>query len=62
MPKQSADECKINLPNVSIALSELLKKGLIKCMTPNEKFFRFYTIAKKGQIAIKHLEKYNGNP
>lgn len=59
-PKQIADECKINISNASISLSELLKKDLIKCITPNEKIFKFYEMTKKGQIAISHLERYNG--
>ena len=57
-PKQIADKCEINLSNVSIALSELMKKGLITCLTPNEKLFRFYEISKKGKIALNHLSKY----
>ncbi len=59
MPKQIADECQISLSNVSVALSELLKKGLIKCINSKEKLFRFYERTKKGQTAISHLEKYN---
>ena len=59
MPKQISDECKISLSNVSIALSELTKKGLIKCITPNDKLFRFYEITGKGKIAIENLEGYN---
>ena len=58
MPKQIAEECKISISNVSVALSELLKKSLIKCLNPNDKLFRFYEILKKGQIALNHLSKY----
>lgn len=61
MPKQIADECKISLSNVSIALSELTKKGLIKSINGSERLFRFYTLTKKGQMAIKHLERYNNH-
>ena len=61
MPKEIADKCKLNISNVSAALSELSKKDLVKCITPNEKIFKFYEITKKGQNAINHFERYTGN-
>lgn len=58
MPKEIAIMCGLNISNVSVALSELAKKGLIKCITPNDKIFKFYEKTKKGQTAIDHLSKY----
>lgn len=57
-PKQIAEECKISISNVSVALAELVGKELIKCITPKEKIFRFYELTEKGRKAIKQLEKY----
>ena len=61
MPKEIADNCKLSTSNVSASLKELLEKDLIKCITPNDKIFKFYQITKKGQTAINHFERYTGN-
>lgn len=60
MPKEIAVICGLNISNVSVALSELVKKGLVKCITPNDKIFKFYEKTKKGETAINHFAKYNG--
>ena len=44
-----------------VAIKELSGKDLIKCITPNEKIFKFYEMTKKGQNAINHFERYTGN-
>ena len=59
MPRDIADKCKLSISNVSASLKELLGKDLIKCITPNEKIFKFYQMTKKGQVAINHFEKHN---
>lgn len=57
-PKQIAEECKISISNISVALAELVEKGLIRCITPKERIFRFYEITNKGKKALKQLEEY----
>lgn len=61
IPKQIAKECEVSISNVSVALSELVKKNLIKCVTPNEKVFRFYSITKNGTTAVEQIKRYNGD-
>ncbi len=58
MPKQIAEECKLSPSNVGVALSELIKKDLIRCLTPNDKIFKFYEISKKGKIALNNFIEY----
>ncbi len=59
IPKKIAEECKISLSNVSNSLSELLNKGLIKCINPEDKFYRFYIITEKGKLILKSIEEKN---
>ena len=55
IPKKISEDTKFSLSNVSNSLSELLSKGLIKCVNPNDKLFRFYVIINKGKDALKEL-------
>lgn len=48
-PTEIAKELEINTGFVSNILIELLDRGLIECLSPNEKRNRFYRISKKGQ-------------
>ncbi len=53
-PSDIAKKLHIRLTHVSRALKELEKKGFVKCLNPNEKIGRLYTLSDKG-IAL------NGN-
>lgn len=57
IPKEIANECNISIHNVSKSLRELMKKELIKCENPSDKFYRFYKITKKGQKLKEKIEK-----
>ena len=59
MPKQISEELKLSLSNVSLALKELRQKKLIECLNPKEKLFKFYSLTKRGKIAINQLDEYN---
>ena len=59
-PKQLAKECNISISNISVSLAELVRTGFVKCITPNEKFFRFYELTEKGKEAAKQLREYTG--
>lgn len=51
-PPQSCEQ----LEHVSKSLKELLDKGLIICKNPDDKFYRFYELTKKGREIIKELK------
>ncbi len=53
IPREIASDCKISIHNVSKSLKELSDKGLIKCENPKDKFYRFYTVTKRGKVALK---------
>lgn len=55
IPKEIALECKISIHNISKTLKELLDKKLIVCKNPEDKFFRFYELNKKGKQLVKEL-------
>ena len=55
IPRQIAEECKISIHNVSKSLRELINKRLIVCKNPNDKFYRFYELTKKGKDLLKEL-------
>lgn len=61
MPKQIAIACGLSLSNVSIALSELAKKGLIKCLNPGEKTYKFYIMTEEGKKSMESLRNLERN-
>ncbi|MFZ3077015.1 MAG: ArsR family transcriptional regulator [Candidatus Aenigmatarchaeota archaeon] len=50
-----ASELKTSLPNISKAVSELKKKGLVECLTPELKVGRVYTLTKIGKEIINKI-------
>lgn len=54
-PKEIASEIKLSTSNVSNALLELKKENLVKCLTPNAHFYRYYEITNKGKNILKNL-------
>lgn len=57
IPKEIAQKCNVSIHNVSKSLKELIDKGLIICKNPNDKFYRFYELTKKGRELINELNK-----
>ena len=57
IPKEIASCCNVSIHNVSKSLKELVDRGLIVCKNPNDKFYRFYELTKKGKEIIKELDK-----
>jgi DNA-binding MarR family transcriptional regulator len=55
IPKDIANECKISISNVSNALPELIEKGLVVCKNPQDHYYKFYELTKKGKKLIKQL-------
>jgi predicted transcriptional regulator len=56
-PKQLSLFLKQPISHVSKALSELRIKGLVKCLTPNAKKARLYTITKNGNQVLDEISK-----
>ena len=56
-PTDLSKELSINLGFVSNILIELSERGLIECLSPNEKRNRFYRINKKGEKLKEKIEK-----
>lgn len=56
-PTKIKDEIKLHFNSVSRAIIELEKKGLIKCLNPNQKLSRFYQITNKGKEILAKLNK-----
>jgi len=59
-PTFLAKDLAINLANVSRSLSELETKGMIVCLTPDQRTGKIYSLTKKGKQAletIKNMEK-----
>ncbi|MFH1358419.1 MAG: MarR family transcriptional regulator [archaeon] len=57
IPKEIANRCNVSIHNVSKSLKELVDRGLIVCKNPNDKFYRFYELTKKGKDILKELDK-----
>lgn len=56
-PTQLSKELEINVGFVSNILIELKKRGLIECLTPNEKRHRLYKITSRGSEILKEIKK-----
>jgi DNA-binding transcriptional ArsR family regulator len=54
-PTSISKNLKISLSNVSTKLSELRKRGLVSCVTPERKKGRIYILTKKGKILLEIL-------
>ena len=56
-PTQLSEKIKTHRSTTSRTLLELEKKGLVKCITPNENMGRFYEITKQGKKIIEEIIK-----
>jgi len=60
MPKTPtilANNAQLNLANVSRALTELDKRGLIVCLTPNNRVGRIYSLTSRGRKVLENIGK-----
>ncbi len=57
IPKEIGECCKVSIHNVSKSLKELVDRGLIVCKNPQDKFYRFYELTKRGKEILKELNK-----
>lgn len=55
IPKQIAGECGLSISNVSNTLPELIKEGLVICKNPEDHYFKYHEITKKGKDLLKEL-------
>ena len=55
MPAEIARITKNHRPSVSRALLELKEKGLVECLTPNEKLGRLYKVTESGVKLLKKI-------
>ena len=56
MPSVIAKELKLSRPNVSNTLKELVQLGLVKCLTPDERMGRLYSLTAQGREVIKQIK------
>lgn len=59
-PSAIAKETKIETSHVSRTLSQLERKGIVKCLTPNRLKGRIYQLTPKGADIAKRIEKNIG--
>ncbi|MFH1587138.1 MAG: ArsR family transcriptional regulator [Candidatus Diapherotrites archaeon] len=61
-PTQLAKDLDINKAHVSRALSELIEKGLVKCLTPEARKGKIFERTTKGIIILKNIQKHRQSP
>lgn len=54
-PSALSIQLELHRSAVSRAILELESKGLVKCLTPNEKMGRYYQITEKGLKILKAI-------
>lgn len=60
-PLQIAELTDIARSNVSTKLGQLNKRGLVKCMNPKARRWRFYTITDKGKQVFEEIKRIKNN-
>jgi predicted transcriptional regulator len=55
-PLQISDKTNIARSNVSTKLGQLNKRGLVKCINPKVRKWRFYIITSKGKNILNKIE------
>lgn len=56
-PTMLAKELNTHQSTISRALLALEQKGLVECLTPNEKLFRLYRVSNKGKDTLTTISK-----
>jgi len=56
-PKQISEATDIARSNVSTKLAELSKRGLVRCLNPKDRKWRFYIITDKGKTVLKRARQ-----
>lgn len=55
-PSLLAREIQTHQSTTSRTLSELEKQGLVRCLTPDAKLSRLYTITERGKKVIERID------
>jgi predicted transcriptional regulator len=55
-PTQLAKAMKSSLPNISLKLGDLTKRGLVVCINPHDGKGRIYTLTDKGKEVLKAIK------
>ena len=56
-PKQISEDTKLYLSHVSYVLRDLMKKEVVRCLTPNLRRGKLFTLSKDGKEIADQLEK-----
>jgi len=56
-PTEIADKINVSVTHVSRTLKHLKEKGLVKCLTPEERVWKLYQLIKEGSEVLDYLEK-----
>ncbi|HZS74055.1 MAG TPA: winged helix-turn-helix domain-containing protein [Candidatus Nitrosotalea sp.] len=56
-PTFLAKDLDLNLANISRAITELEDKGIVVCLTPQQKVGRIYSLTKKGKDIVVKVQK-----
>lgn len=54
-PSQLSKKTSMYLTHVSRTLGELVDKGLVECLTPNERIEKYYRITTLGRNVLKQI-------
>ena len=54
-PKDLSMALDIHISHISRALSELSKKGLVQCMNPKDKKWKYFALTEKGKSLLEEI-------
>lgn len=56
-PKQISKEINVARDNVSTRILELAKRGMVECINPQDRLWRFYKTTPKGKKSLEEAKK-----
>jgi len=59
-PTQLSKLMKASLPNVSLKLGDLVRRGLVECLNPRESKGRIYRLTERGERVLRMIKRMEG--
>jgi len=56
-PTQISKLMKSSLPNISLKLNDLVKRGLVKCINPDDTKGRIYLLTQEGKEVVEKIKE-----
>ena len=59
-PTQLSKLMKASLPNISLKLGDLVRRGLVECLNPRKSKGRIYRLTERGERVLRMIKRMEG--